>query len=180
MGNTKYCLIRYVILPLLMGLVLSGCASSPSLRENADESAANYSGIVTGSASYRERIALLPGAIARVTLEDVGLADAPGKVIAQQTIRLERQVPIPFTLSYDPALIDPVHRYAIRVTIENAAGRLLWTTTEHYGVITQGNPGNVDVILHQVRISGAGGGNYVNFNSFCTSGCSTLRSVLMA
>jgi hypothetical protein len=26
---------------------------------------------------------------------------------------------------------------------------------EHYGVITQSNPGNLDVILHQVRISGA-------------------------
>ena len=51
-----------------------------------------------GSVSYRERIALPPGATVTVRLIDVSLADAPSQTIAETTIRPRGKVPVPFVL----------------------------------------------------------------------------------
>lgn len=135
---------------LLSVLALGGCASYQEPDTSRNE-AARVSGTITGTVSYRERIALPPGSVIRVTLEDVDLADAPATVIAEAMLRPERQVPIPFTLSYDPARINPTHRYAVRAQITDADGRLRWVTMEHYGVLTQKNPVRVELIVRLVR-----------------------------
>jgi putative lipoprotein len=57
---------------------------------------------VSGTVFYRERIALPPGAALTVQLADVSKADAPIDVIATETRILSTQVPVPFSLSYDP------------------------------------------------------------------------------
>lgn len=46
---------------------------------------------VTGAATYRERMALSPGAVFEATLEDVSRADAPAVVVGQT--RPARQAP---------------------------------------------------------------------------------------
>jgi putative lipoprotein len=154
MWNSIRCVAWYAAMLFLVALLINGCATSPSSQPNVASSTSSLAGVVTGNASYRERVALLPGAVMRVTLEDVSMADAAATVIAETIIQPERQVPIPFTLPYDPARIDPSHRYAIRVRIENEQGGAMWATTQHYGVITQGNPDHVDVLLEQVRNPG--------------------------
>ena len=101
---------------------------------------------VTGSVNYRERIALTPEAVVEVQLLDVSLADASAKMIARQTIKPKRQVPIPFELVYDPADIDERFTYTVRATIRER-GRLLFTTDRSYRVLTRGSPNHVDLIL---------------------------------
>jgi putative lipoprotein len=108
---------------------------------------------------YLSRIALPPDAEVRVTLEDVSRADAPATVIAEQTIPTRgRQVPIPFELQYDPAKIDPSHRYAVRAQIR-AGDELKFTSTTANPVLTQDAPSSVDLTLQPVRAGeGAGAG----------------------
>jgi putative lipoprotein len=111
---------------------------------------AQGTGTVTGTVTYRERIALPPDAVVRVQLQDVSRADAPATVVAETSFPTGgKQVPFPFTLTYDPAQIRPTNSYAVRATIESG-GQLLFTTTTRYAVITMGNPTNVDIVVQQV------------------------------
>lgn len=104
---------------------------------------------VTGTLIYRERIALPPEATATVTLADASRADVPAITIAEQTISPTGQVPIPFSLAFNPATISPRARYLVRGTI-TVGGTLLFTSTQAYPVITQGAPTDVEVLLQRV------------------------------
>ncbi len=107
-------------------------------------------GRVTGRLLYRERIALPPDAVVRVALVDVSLQDAPATVLDAEEFRLEgRQVPVPFSLEYDPASVLPDRTYAVQASIR-VDGRLTFTTTEHYPVLTGGAPADVEVVLEKV------------------------------
>jgi len=68
------------------------------------------------------------GRVEHVVLADVSLADAQATVIAEETIQSAGQVPVPFTLQLDPAIIDPCHRYAVRAQIADATDRLSWVS----------------------------------------------------
>lgn len=89
--------------------------------------AAAQDAVLRGTATYRERIALPPGTVLEVVLEDVSRADAPATRIAEARIPVERQVPIPFVLAYDPARLDPRGRYGLRATLSQD-GRVLFRT----------------------------------------------------
>ncbi len=110
------------------------------------------SGRLTGTVTYRERIALLPGSVVWVTLQDISRADAPADILATWTLTTSGEnVPIPFELSYDPAQVDLRHRYAVRAEIRDGAGGLLWTSDTTYPVITGGAPGDaVDILVRRV------------------------------
>ena len=101
---------------------------------------------VTGTVTYRERMALTPEAVVEVQLLDVSIADASAKTIASQTIKPEHQVPIPFELVYDPDEIDARMTYAVRATIRDG-GRLMFTTDRSYRVLTRGYPNHVELVL---------------------------------
>lgn len=106
---------------------------------------------VTGIVIYRQRIALPSNAVVEVKLQEASRADAPATTLAEQTIMTQgRQVPIPFTLSYNPDQINPQSIYIIqaRILID---GKLRWINTSNYSVITQGNPTQVEVIVNQVN-----------------------------
>jgi putative lipoprotein len=103
---------------------------------------------VTGTAAYRERIALPADAVLEVSLEDVSRADAPAELIGRATVDPAGQVPIPFSISYDPARIAPSHRYAVRARITRQ-GELLFTSTSSYPVLTNGAPSEVAVALQK-------------------------------
>jgi uncharacterized lipoprotein YbaY len=106
---------------------------------------------VTGTVTYRQRMALSPNAVVEVKLLDVSRADAPAVTIAQQTIRpAGRQVPIKFEIQYDPGHIDQRHRYTIQPRILKD-GQLQFINTKAYPVITGGNPNTIAVIVKPVR-----------------------------
>jgi len=106
---------------------------------------------ITGTVTYRERIALPSDAAIDVQLVDTSVADVAVQTVAESMLNAEgRQVPIPFTLNYDPALIVPTHRYSLRATIRSGDGMLLFSTTQAYPVLTHGAPSKVNLILHTV------------------------------
>ena len=139
--------MRSILPVLLLGLCAAGCAGPSSDTGPPDGSI--RADTLTGTVVYRERIALPPEAVVRVTLEDVSRADAPAVVLAEQTIRPDgRQVPIPFALAFDSAGVDPQGRYVVRAVISDADGRLRWTSDTAHPVLTDDAP-SADV---QVRV----------------------------
>ena len=106
---------------------------------------------VTGTITYRERIALSPDAVVEVKLSDVSLMDVSAITIEEQVIRNPGQVPIEFEIEYDPDEIDERFTYAIQVRITED-GNLLFINDTAYDVITRNNPHHVDMVL--VRVGG--------------------------
>ena len=105
---------------------------------------------VTGSLTYRERMALPPEAIVTVQLVDVSQADAPASLISEQSFPTAgRQVPLSFVLAFDPAAIDELDTYAVQAMIV-VEGTLLFRTTQQYPVITHDNPVTIDVVVQRV------------------------------
>ncbi|MDC8785262.1 YbaY family lipoprotein [Roseateles koreensis] len=106
--------------------------------------------VIEGTASYRERIALPPAAVLHVSVLDVSLADAPAKVLAQIDRPLNgAQVPLPFNFKIPKAAVNAQHRYAVRATID-LDGKLLYTTMDHYGVLTREHDNQPRMQLHEV------------------------------
>jgi uncharacterized lipoprotein YbaY len=132
-----------------------GTAGLTLTREGAEAAAeaapaapAAAGAVLTGTVTYRQKIALPDNAIVEVTLADVSRADAAATVIATQTIEtLGAQVPIPFELTYDPAAIDPRMTYAVsaRITVD---GKLTWINDTRYSVLTRDAPvTGVDIVV---------------------------------
>ncbi len=93
---------------------------------------------VTGTAAYRERIAMLPGTVFEAVLEDVSLADAPATVLGSYVNDDAGNPPYGFAIDYDAAAIQPGHRYAVRARLTGPDGRLLFVTDTLAPVLTQG------------------------------------------
>ncbi len=109
---------------LLLALLVTGCAMTGRNQQPLE---------VSGQLAYRERIALAPGAAARIVVADVSVADRAAPVLAEQNLSLAgRQVPIPFALVLDPEQLQSHGRYSVRATISDPDGRLLWTTDSVY------------------------------------------------
>ncbi|WP_445395979.1 YbaY family lipoprotein [Zobellella sp. An-6] len=144
--------LRLAPLALLFALALTGCSEEQATDPQADTAS------LSGNLVYLPRIALPDDARVTVMLQDVSLADAPAETLAEQSFATEgKQVPLPFRLEYDAAAIDEAHRYAVRGEIRDAGGTLLWTTTEHHGVLTQDQPDdNIELRLERVEAPPAG------------------------
>jgi len=108
--------------------------------------------MITGTATYRERIALPPGAVLEVTLEDISRADAPALVIGQTRIESPGSPPFQFSITFDPARVQVRHRYAVRARI-TLDDQLLFTTDTVQPVLGESDRTSVDLIL---RRAGAG------------------------
>ncbi|HEX8299305.1 MAG TPA: YbaY family lipoprotein [Rubricoccaceae bacterium] len=127
-------------------------AEDPVPVPGVPAAAADASAVLNGTITSPTPLALPPGATVRVRVEDVSLADAPARVVSEQTFGDVQLEPIPFALPYRPSTIDVRSRYAVHAEIRDAAGALLWTTTTHTPVFTQGGPiDGVAVIVEQVR-----------------------------
>lgn len=133
------------ILPGLAALVAAAAFVVPTGGAHAQSG-------ITGTVSYRERIALAPGSVVIVTLEDTSKADAIATMLGEARIMIERnQVPIAFAIEVEPGRIDPRHRYAVQARILDPQGALRWTSTRAYPVLTDGHPTSVDVQVEAVR-----------------------------
>ena len=110
--------------------LLAACATIPPAEQPVS---------VTGSITYRERMALPPTAQVEVTLADVSLMDAPSKTIARQSFTADgRQVPFAFSLTVDQRQLDPRHSYAVSARITDASGRLMFITDTRNSVTFDG------------------------------------------
>ena len=142
MKNEAICLV-------VLG-ALAACSSGTSDNPTTtDMDSSGNTAQVTGTLTYRERIALPPGAVAEVWLLDTSLADAPAVEIAYQKITDPGNPPIPFVLEYDTSKIQERMQYSVRATIRHA-DQLLFTSDTHYPVLTRGAGNTADVLLIMV------------------------------
>lgn len=139
---------RLILLVPLLLLPLAACGS-----DSTDSTLE-----ITGNLTYPQRIALVPGGTATVTLEDVSIADASAPVIAEQTIELDdQQVPIGFQLDVDSGDLDPTGTYSVRAQINGPDGALNWTTDTANTIDPDGGSVNLgELVLVQVDSSGDG------------------------
>jgi len=119
--------------------------------------AAAQGAAITGTATYRERIALRPGAVLEVELHDIARADAPSERIAAARIPVSGQVPIPFALPYDPARIRQQGRYAVRARLLYGDQVAFRSDTVH-PVLSGGAGSTVEILLVRARDGAAAPG----------------------
>jgi len=128
-----------ILLAAIIGLVATSCGVDMGVFGGGSS--------VSGTVTYRERIALTPGAELIVQIRDTSYADAAAELIAEQVITDPGQVPISFEVDYDPDDIDSRNTYSVSARIEESDGRLAFINDTAYDVITRGNPSEVDMVL---------------------------------
>ena len=103
---------------------------------------------IRGTATFRERMALPPGAVLEATLEDVSKADTKSEEIGRTRVWHPGNPPIKFEISYDSSRIDPNHQYAVRARIL-VDGKPFFITEQNYGVLSSGKGNTVELMLRR-------------------------------
>jgi uncharacterized lipoprotein YbaY/uncharacterized membrane protein len=107
---------------------------------------------LSGTVTYRERMALTPNATIRVALRDETVADQP-TVIAETTFTAgTRQVPIEFTLPYSRNSVVRDRTYSLLAEIRQD-DHLLFLTDEQYPVINNGRATDIELLLIRAQPS---------------------------
>lgn len=123
--------------PMLRSLILASCFIVPlsACGPAANDPTVVQSDMITisGQAAYRERIALRPGAVFTVVLEDVSFADDGATVLeaVSRDVNTE-QVPLSFEMFVDRETLSETGQYSVRAVITDANDALLWTTDTPY------------------------------------------------
>ena len=123
------------------GLQMFGSASPVTLF---------YDSVVMGTVGFMQPLEIPSGSTLTVQLQDTSLADAPATVLGETVITDFSEIPIPFTVSYDPMAIDTRLTYSVSARITDGAGNLIFINTTAFNVITNGNPSVVEVIVEPV------------------------------
>ncbi|MDA8708072.1 META domain-containing protein [Hellea sp.] len=147
--------LRYALLPCILligGLPACSKSDSPSSADKISAAQLKAS-TVTGTLSYKERIALTPGYTLTVSLKDVTAASPSAPIIAQTTRKLDReQVPLSFELKLDSGKLDARKRYSMQAILSDKDGKLAWKTDEAHPI----NPGRASQnlgLLDLVRVA---------------------------
>jgi len=116
----------------------------------SDTSPEATSGVVTvsGTVTYRERVALPEGALLTVQVLDVSRADAPADVVAEAVITPTGQVPIPYAIAVSPSAFEAGHTYSLSASI-TVGGDPLFTSADHLAVTAEPAAQTIDVVLVQ-------------------------------
>lgn len=114
----------------------------------AQIAAAQVTQSVTGTATYRERMALPPNAVFEATLEDVSRADAGATIVNRFRNEKPGLPPFRFSITYDPAKIAANRSYVVRAKV-TAGENLLFTTDQSYPVLTQGKGDRVSIVMRR-------------------------------
>ena len=97
-----------------------------------------HAGSLTGTAAYRERIALPPDAVFEAVLIDVAIADAPARVLGRARLQPAGQSPFRFSIPYRDSDLTPARRFAVRATVRQ--GKRLLFTTDTFTPVLKGDP----------------------------------------
>lgn len=132
-----------LMLLLGMALVLAACsAPKGKLPEQAS---------LSGTVTYRERIALPPGAQVTVQLQDQSLQDVKATVVAETTFEVNTGPPYPFTLDYYPPQIVPGRTYGLSVRITVADQ--LWFINDTHIPAFSGTAVTQEIVVRRVGAS---------------------------
>ena len=127
--------VEFLLLGVVLAFTLVACG-----QDSAPSHTAESLKLLTGQVSYEGSIDPPAGSVLTVILADVSLQDVASVELARDELTDLAQGPYLFTLRYDPQQINPSMSYAVRAQIRHPEQGLLWTTTQHYGVLTRGQP----------------------------------------
>lgn len=103
---------------------------------------------ITGNITYRTRIALPPGAILTLIVQDAARAKTPAAVLVERRYELnDAQVPIPFNLLVDRDLVGKKSRLTVTARIESGK-RIRFVSDKPYPVTDQTVP--LEIMLKTV------------------------------
>jgi uncharacterized lipoprotein YbaY len=102
--------------------------------------------VITGSALYRERIAMPDNAVFAAELVE----RMSGSVIASMRRESAGNPPYQIRIAYDPAKIEDKLGYGVRASVI-VDGTPIFTTEDMPDVITRGAPREVTIIMRKVR-----------------------------
>ena len=125
----------------LAGLLIWALAAGQALAGNGAH--------IAGTASYRERMALPPGAVFEAVLEDVSLADAPAVELGRATTPEPGTPPFQFEIDYDPTAIRPEGTYSVRAQV-SVGRKLLFVSDTMNPVLTHGASDTVSIWMIKV------------------------------
>ena len=115
---------------------IASCGSTEPVAKGSETAPVAATSVISGTAMYRERLALPPDAIFEALLEDVSLADAKSPVVARTTILGPSPPPIRFSISFDPSQIDSTRSYTVRARIR-VDGNLWFASDAAHPVLTR-------------------------------------------
>ena len=95
-------------------------------------------GSLSGTAAYRERIALPPDAVFEAVLIDAAIADAPARELGRVRLQPAGQPPFRFMIPYRDSDVTPAGRYTVRATVRQ--GERLLFTTDTFTPVLRGGP----------------------------------------
>jgi putative lipoprotein len=133
-----------VMAVLVSGLYLAGNAPIAEAQSTPAASPA-----VSGMIESTTDMVLSPLARVEVEIIDITGTYEQTAILGRQSIGTPGQTPVKFEVTYDPALVKPGHAYALRVRVYDF-GRLMLATIGHPLVISNGNPTNLTVYVHDV------------------------------
>lgn len=99
---------------------------------------------VSGEVQFHRDVYLPDGATVTVKLLDTSYADADAIELGRDVIENAQQLPIQFTIEYDPADIEDRAEITLSARVE-VDDELLYINDTVHPVLTQGNPRNSDV-----------------------------------
>lgn len=103
---------------------------------------------ISGTVTYRERVALPPGAVVTVRVLDVSRADAPATVLAAGAFAVEGQVPVPYALTVDAADVGEQAMVTVWARLRSAVGT--WQTDTHNAVLTRGAGDSAELVVRRI------------------------------
>jgi uncharacterized lipoprotein YbaY/heat shock protein HslJ/uncharacterized lipoprotein NlpE involved in copper resistance len=137
-----------ILAPFFVMFSIIGCTTQ---GETTSESVT-----VSGTAAYRQRIAMPPNAVLNVRVEDVSRTDTAATLLAETSEAFDdRQVPIAFQLKVPNASINPDSSYNLRANI-SVDRQLRFTTTRSYPILTRGAGNKLDLLLDAMQPSSTG------------------------
>lgn len=151
---------------LVLALALASCdkpedtevaATPPASGPRDTASDVRPAGLeINGTLMYREREALPEDAVIIAQLVVVPNVDNPspaavGEVLAEQRQQAQgRQVPIPFSLTYQGSELDAGSGFGVRAEVRDRSGELRWSTLRVHPLAT-GKQAPMELMLGKVH-----------------------------
>lgn len=127
-------------------IMIPGCATVEPAASSATATPASTARVIRGSIVYRDKSALPNDAELVLELVEISRPDRPVKIASSTTPTAGRQVPLPFTLSFEPARTAVGGIYALHATIRYG-GKTRYVTATRVNIDVNAPPVGLTMLV---------------------------------